>query len=453
MDDDRLRVEAQASNAALLRGVKNEVSVAFDLVTTDTGRERRPVRLVILLDISYSMMGAKLAHCKHAIEKVVDELDDRDSVSLMTFNNNAQLWFTDTCEDGQLRGEERKRRLLGCLRAIESSGGTNLWDGLECAVARLAVTSAKQKGGVGATSTANGGEMGGPPVENRILLFSDGDTNEGRYISNEDILAHLRPSLRAFGIKVFTAGVGDDFNEALMREIAEMTLANYFFIEDTASILRFIQTALCFILAPVVFDVTLQIQGLNGSMVTKAYGYSDLSRGILLGDLPPGRKGIVAEVSVAEPSERDVRSVKFLKYTVLFQYAGDTLCRRVTGKVAVRYTSSVKRVARSVNSSVVAKALVARSAVADKQIINAMETGDKAQALSLMEKQIGKLVEAEKYDQDGGAMAALLLCDAQRTTERLRKEGLSSAVKKKVHHHDHMMAANFDGFTYVATNL
>jgi Ca-activated chloride channel family protein len=116
--------------------------------------------------------------------------------------------------------EEVRQRMLEFVEAIEDDGATNISGGLQAAAQELR-----------------------PYVErfrvSRILLLSDGHPTEGLVEDGE--LLKLADNYQHEGMTVSGLGVGDEFNERLMRGMAEQGGGFYGYIQDSeklADILR-----------------------------------------------------------------------------------------------------------------------------------------------------------------------------------------------------------------------
>ena len=76
-------------------------------------------------------------------------------------------------------------------------------------------------------------------------------------------------------MKVSAFGLGDDFDEELMKGIAEQGSGAYFFIEGSSAIPQFTSFALKGLFKLVGSDALLTLRGLNGGVVKKIYGHAD----------------------------------------------------------------------------------------------------------------------------------------------------------------------------------
>ncbi len=157
---------------------------------TTAGRE--PIGFVAVLDVSGSMAGEKIVSVKKAVEQAINRLHDGDTFSLVTFSNQARTVLKPTRVDERLR-----RKVKDLLRKFKAGGRTaldgGLADGIKAALRRKHET-------------------------NLVLLLSDGQANVGE--TNLEMVGWRAFEARQKGVTVSTLGVGSDYNEALMVEIA-----------------------------------------------------------------------------------------------------------------------------------------------------------------------------------------------------------------------------------------
>jgi Ca-activated chloride channel family protein len=153
---------------------------------------REPMGFCAVLDVSGSMRGAKIDAAKEAVRQSVRRLQDGDSFSLVTFASEVNTELPPAIVNRRLRG--RVEEIVGRIRA---GGRTALCGGLEAGIA-----AARQKS----------------EETNLVLLLSDGQANEGE-TDLESIGQRSYEALRR-GVTTSTLGVGRDYNEALMVEVA-----------------------------------------------------------------------------------------------------------------------------------------------------------------------------------------------------------------------------------------
>jgi Ca-activated chloride channel family protein len=156
-----------------------------------------------VLDVSGSMQGEKLQQAKEAVRLALYYLHDGDQFSLITFSDDVRTVLEPT----EINAHTRKT-IESALGEIRATGMTALDSGLE-----LGIEKALKK------SLQN----------NLVLLLSDGQANVGE-IDLEKI-GQRGAKARREGLTISTLGVGADYNEALMAEIAIQGGGRYYHIQ------------------------------------------------------------------------------------------------------------------------------------------------------------------------------------------------------------------------------
>jgi Ca-activated chloride channel family protein len=172
---------------------------------------RRPsVQLLLVLDVSGSMSGAKLEQARSAALGMLDTLAPTDEFGLVTYSDDATVaWPLGPIGD--------RTGPRAAILAAEIGGGTNLSEGLRRAYDEL-----------GPRRRASG--------ISRVVLLSDGEPTQGITAP-----AHIqRQAWTAFqdGLQTTTLGVGVGFNSELMMGIAREGKGNYHFVDDEAQLAR-----------------------------------------------------------------------------------------------------------------------------------------------------------------------------------------------------------------------
>jgi Ca-activated chloride channel family protein len=167
-------------------------------------QERLPLHLALVLDRSGSMSGEKLAYLKEALYDIADQLDERDHVSLVVYDDRVDVVY-----DAQFD----RRSFVSVVSAIESGGSTYLEGGLEKGMERVTQSVFQQE-----TNAIR-----------RVILLSDGLANVG--IQDPDGLARLVEREGEANVTVSTIGVGADYDERIMTEVAIAGDGNYYFMK------------------------------------------------------------------------------------------------------------------------------------------------------------------------------------------------------------------------------
>lgn len=210
------------------------------------GKVRTPLNLSIVIDKSGSMSGSKLDHAKLAAKYVVDQLTPNDYVSIVEYDDRISVVSTSNrVSDKALL----RRRIDG----IEAGNTTNLGGGMleGCAQVR---------------STFQSGYV------NRVLLLSDGLANEG-ITSVEELQRLAKAQSLEHGVSISTFGLGLDYNEDLMTNLAEYGSGNYYFIENPEQISTIFQKELNGLLHVVAQNAVLSVDLPAGVALDKVFGY------------------------------------------------------------------------------------------------------------------------------------------------------------------------------------
>lgn len=164
-----------------------------------------PSNLVLLVDVSGSMSTIdRLPLVKEGLVQLVDELDDRDTVSIVYYANNVGIALEPT--NGSDKGSIR-----GAIEALEASGGTRGGEAIQLAY-RLAHEN-HVEGGI-----------------NRVILATDGDFNVG--VSDTDELAEMVAGEAKAGVSLTMFGVGrGNLNDELMTRISSQGNGTYHYLD------------------------------------------------------------------------------------------------------------------------------------------------------------------------------------------------------------------------------
>jgi len=158
---------------------------------------KKTADVTLVFDKSGSMQGPPLAEAKVAAQAFLDDLGDRDEVSLLFFDNRVADPETPAPLGGGGR-EAQKQRIEGAL----AEGGTALYDAIDVAYDAAAARAEKD-----------------PSRIHAIVVMTDGrDASSRRKL--EELTADLGKHPEA-PVKVFTIGYGDQADPTILAAIAE----------------------------------------------------------------------------------------------------------------------------------------------------------------------------------------------------------------------------------------
>lgn len=200
--------------------MKHKLLLDYELVTTQHGYvvralitlegqepattgARTPLNLSLVLDRSGSMHGEKLAAARDAAAFLVRRLAPEDRVTVVAYDGDVHT----------VADEHTPRAAVAHLiQQIEPGGSTNLSGGW---LRGRELVAAQARGDRRAM--------------NRVLLLTDGQANMG--ITDPQQLTGLCASAARTGVTTTTVGFGADYDEALLRAMADAGSGNTYYIE------------------------------------------------------------------------------------------------------------------------------------------------------------------------------------------------------------------------------
>ena len=193
-----------------------------------------PSNLVFLLDVSGSMKSPnKLRLIKSAFQLLVDELTEKDTVSIVVYAGAAGVVLPPT------KGNE-KDKILATINQLEAGGSTAGGQGI-----KLAYDLAKRF----YQSSGN----------NRVILATDGDFNVG--VSSDAELVRMIENYRDEGIFLTVLGFGTgNFKDGKMEQLANKGNGNYAYIDSLLEAKKVLVTEIGGTLLTIAKDVKIQVE-------------------------------------------------------------------------------------------------------------------------------------------------------------------------------------------------
>lgn len=262
-------------------------------------QQRTPLNLAVVLDTSSSMAGSKLQHAQIAALQIFGSVSPEDATSLVSFSTEAEVVAGAKLSKQQGGISERIQRM-------QAHGMTNLSGGWLEGRLELERFRSDQRA-------------------NRLILMTDGQANQG--ITDPDKLVRLVAQARAQRVTTSTIGFGVDFDERLLRALADAGGGNTHYIEHPDQAASVFQSELNELLTLSAQNLSARLRlspGTRLSAVHHTYPQERTSSGsrFRLGDLYASEpKQLLMEFTV---KPRDAHAVPL----AVIDVAGDVLTER-----------------------------------------------------------------------------------------------------------------------------
>ena len=220
-----LAVDGRLGHATLAKNGAGETFLFTSVTGTDAASAASAsLNLAIVVDRSGSMKGERIANAITAAVGMVERMRDGDSVTVVSFDTEAQIVVPPTRTTPGTRPT-----IESAIRAIRLGGDTCISCGLEAAMGQLNQLSLGFGGQRGIDEPRTSKES-----VNRIILLSDGATNHG--IRDVAGLRALAGRMRDRGCSISTVGVDVDFDEKVMAAIASESNGRHYFVANPSGL-------------------------------------------------------------------------------------------------------------------------------------------------------------------------------------------------------------------------
>jgi Ca-activated chloride channel family protein len=357
------------------------------------GAKRAPVNIALVIDRSGSMAGEKIAQAKRAARQLVDQLNATDRLAIVEYGTDVNIFR------GEFATEDNKDRMRRFIARIEDNGGTNIAGALQAGRAQVQAARSDFS-------------------SNRIMLITDGQPTVG--MTSRAGLVRLASDIKTGGITVTALGVGYDFNEDLMQQMASVGGGSYGYLRDASAIAGILQRDLQQATTLVARDVRLNITLPEGVDSAEALGRPSTNSGNVLSiPMPDFSAGQVERLVVrvrANPKAgsvaQDIGSIKLDYQDVLAERAADANL-----KLAAAVTLDSSLALKNTDRDTLVVATRARSAQNVRRAAELVQRGDNQGARRELDQAAqnfdeistivgGASIEADKKQIDGFKGAA-----------------------------------------------
>jgi len=239
-------------------------------------------------------------------------------------------------------------------------------------------------------------------------------------------------------ICVSAFGIGKDFDEELMKGIAEYGKGSYFFIEGPATIPTFVEFALMYILNSIATESVLRIYGENGCIVNKLYGNYSLEQGAWLGDIRENNeRSVLCKFNARGDVTED--EITAIRYELVYKDRHGNE-QAMMGELKLKYTDN-NDVIQDI-PEVMVKVVIQKTANIDKKLIDLLNKDDESdKVVELQQSQINlfeSVVDLDREFLGGKNRIESMLARARESLENLKDKQSRQKEAKEVHHRGYM---------------
>lgn len=167
------------------------------------------LNLSLVIDRSTSMKGPRLERVIQAAHRIIDNMGPGDVLSVVSFSDRAEVVFPAT-------SVTERAPLKAMTSTMQASGGTEIFQGLRAGVRELRRSLHSR-------------------FVNHLILLTDGQT----YGDEADCL-RLAEEVTKEGIGISTVGIGQEWNDKFLDEIASKTGGSSTYINSPSAIVSFL---------------------------------------------------------------------------------------------------------------------------------------------------------------------------------------------------------------------
>ena len=323
-----IKLQVILSNTYALADSKSKLKVQLtaDAKAAESAASA-PMNLVLLVDRSTSMTGEALNSVKEAASSIVDELSAEDRLSIVAFGSDVDVLV----ESQAVSDKQSIKKQIDRLRA---RGATNVHEALTKGLEQV------EKG------QAQG-------LLSRMIFLSDGEATEGE--TDDELILTLAKKARQMGVAVSTLGVGEDYDEVLLSDMAQVSGGNHYFISGPEQIKEVYSLELARLRAVIAQNVKLDISLVEGAKLKQLnlrYPYEQTAEGakVSLDEVVAGAKQkclLDMEIEPRQVGEYQLGEVKLSFDDII---SGER--RELRGQIMVKFVTEGKKIREGINREV-----------------------------------------------------------------------------------------------------
>jgi Ca-activated chloride channel family protein len=402
---DRVTCRVEADRSVLPADNPQNVilKITLDAPKVPENTTRPRVNISLVMDRSGSMGGTKIEMAKAAAIEALSRLGKDDVFSLVTY-------ATDVTTRVPAQKVRETASIINAIKGIEAGGNTALF------------------GGVSQGASEIRKNIEGDYVH-RVVLLSDGLANVGP--RNPSDLGRLGAGLFKENISVTTVGVGTDYNEDLMAQLAQKSDGNTYFAESGTDLPRIFTAELGNVLNVVAKQVIVTITLPSGIEPVEIIGREGRIRNnrieLSMNQLYGGQEKF-ALVEVRMKGHKEGSTVEIAKADVSYQDPFSMKTLNSQAKATARFSRNKAKVAASTNAQVVKDYQLNLNALAQEKAIELSDQGKTKEAAKELRQSAAALKGyAGKYNDKQALEEAR---DAEIQADMIETQGMSKKSRK-----------------------
>jgi Ca-activated chloride channel homolog len=242
-EDRSISLEAKLGETVMKSGETQRNYVRIGINGCEQEKTQRPpVNVSFVIDRSGSMQGSRIAQAQEAAISAIKRLDRNDIASVIMFDDRVDVLVPaqEVSEPGAY---------INRIRQITARGNTAIYAGVNEGASQVRKFKDNLR-------------------LNRVVLLSDGLANVGP--SRPDEFAQLGATLLAEGISVSTIGLGLQYNEDLMAQLARASDGNHAFVSESADLVQIFNKEFDDVLSACAQSVSIDIELNPGLRVVRS---------------------------------------------------------------------------------------------------------------------------------------------------------------------------------------
>jgi Ca-activated chloride channel family protein len=360
-----MKIEARFDHAVVPAGTSSIVHILLTMTAPEpvSGTPRPDLNIAAVIDRSGSMEGDKLAYAKESVRVLLDQLAPKDSFSLVAFDDQV-LPLVESSRSAD------RTAVKEIVDQIDVGGSTNLSGGWIKGIELVSRSARKD-------------------TVNAVLLLTDGQANSG--ITDHDKLVGMGESTNnEKSIRTSCMGLGADFQEDLLRDIATAAGGRFHYIESPEDAPEVFNEELGGLLAVVAQNIEVELRFADGiTGVAQLTGHPWKTDGntsrLIIGDFGAGQVKhvlLVAELpAIADLTDVLLASME-MKYA---QVENDNIQIKSQKQDLVVRVSDSTTPDEPADPEVLLHIGIQRAAQARKDAVHQMDEGDLDGAAKVLE--------------------------------------------------------------------